>query len=92
MPIAFQRGKQPNHFVLGQVLADPIGRVRLAPSRCDWSHFSGKERCRAARDSLEPCSIARLPAVKPPSLANNSSRLRLSILAFRSPETRTAAS
>ena len=39
MPIAFQRGKQPGHFILGQVLADPIGRVRLAPSRCDWSHF-----------------------------------------------------
>jgi phage terminase large subunit len=40
MPIAFQRGKQPGHFVLGQVLADPIGRVRLASSCCDWSHFS----------------------------------------------------
>ena len=38
-PIAFQRGKQPGHFVLGQVLADPIGRVRLAPSCCDWSHL-----------------------------------------------------
>ena len=39
MAIAFQRGKQPGHFVLGQVLADPIGRVRLAPSRCDLSHL-----------------------------------------------------
>jgi hypothetical protein len=34
-----QGGKQPSHFVLGQMLANSIGRIRLAPSRCDWSHF-----------------------------------------------------
>jgi hypothetical protein len=28
------------HFVLGQMLANPIRCVRLAPSCCDWSHFA----------------------------------------------------
>ena len=49
MPIAFQRDKQPGHFVLGQVLADPIGRVRLAPPRCNWSHFSAFHQLEARR-------------------------------------------
>jgi hypothetical protein len=49
MPIAFQRGKQPGHFVLGQVLADPIGRVRLAPSWFDWSRFSAFHQLEARR-------------------------------------------
>jgi hypothetical protein len=49
VPIAFHGGKQPVHFNLGQVLADPIGGVRLAPARCNWSHFSAFHQLEARR-------------------------------------------
>jgi hypothetical protein len=39
VPLALQGGEQPGHFSLGQVLANPIGRVRPPPC-CDWSLFS----------------------------------------------------
>jgi hypothetical protein len=35
LPLALQGGEQLVHFVLGQVLADSIGRVRLAPCCSD---------------------------------------------------------
>src|SRR6516164_10981075 len=47
--VASQGGKQPRHLVLGQVLADTIGGVRLAPARSDWSHFSAFHQLEARR-------------------------------------------
>jgi hypothetical protein len=49
MAIASQSCEQPVNFVLGQVLADPIGGVRLAPDGCDWSHFSAFHQLEARR-------------------------------------------
>jgi hypothetical protein len=49
VPIAFKGGEQPVNFVLGQMLADPIGGVRLAPDGCDWSHFSAFPQLEARR-------------------------------------------
>ena len=44
VPLALQGSEQPSHFVLGQVLADSIGRVR-APAR----EFAPKNPGKTAR-------------------------------------------
>ena len=41
VPLAVQGGEQLAHFVLGQVLADSIGRVRLAPGCSDLPFRQG---------------------------------------------------
>jgi hypothetical protein len=41
VPLAVQGGEQLAHFVLGQVLADSIGRVRLAPVCSDLPFRQG---------------------------------------------------
>ena len=62
--VASQGGKQPVDFVLGQVLADPIGHVWSPSGGCDWSHlvlFTSLRR--GDFIGVRPCSMELLVTI-----------------------------